>query len=257
MEIKKLLYATDIEKPDFADLERLLVLRKMGLEEVLFIHPSGDEDWEKRLADHGLKSKALGNEGPLLSKILDTARQEDISVLAVSLKKKTKRILSGSLIKNLLRSSPVPVIVMNKDVQMSEDTEKGIFHHVTFATDWSPGSEAVLKVLLNFKEITEMLEIVNVINKKLSVRELRNLKQRLVETRKTFLDNGIDAEAHVYAGKPADEIILAAEDYKATCIIMGTSKKSLFEEIFSRSCSYGVAEEAAVPTLFIPSLKGE
>jgi nucleotide-binding universal stress UspA family protein len=96
-----------------------------------------------------------------------------------------------------------------------------------------------------------MLEIVNVINKKLSVRDIRNLKMKLVETRKKFLDEDIDAEAHVYAGKPAEEIMLAAEDYEATCIIMGTSNKSSFEGLFSKSCSYGVAKEAAVPVMFI------
>ncbi|MEE9613064.1 MAG: universal stress protein [Desulfatiglandales bacterium] len=256
MEIKKLLYATDFEEPDFAQVESLLVFRKVGLEEVIFLHTSGLEDWGKRVVDHGLKSRTLAGEGPLLSRILDATQKEKISIVAVNMKREGKKVFSGSPVKNLLRSSSVPLIVMNQDAQTYASGEKGIFNHVVFAADWSPVSEAILKALLNFGEITEMLEIVNVINKKLSVRDIRNLKMKLVETRKKFLDKGIDAEAHVYAGKPAEEIMLAATDYKATSIIMGTSNKSSFEGLFSRSCSYGVAKEAAVPILFIPFEKG-
>ncbi|MGD8985748.1 MAG: universal stress protein, partial [Desulfobacteraceae bacterium] len=129
--------------------------------------------------------------------------------------------------------------------------EKGVFQHVIYATDWSPVSESVLKYLLNLKEIIETLEIVNVIHKKLSVRELRSLRQRITETRRIFLDEGIDAEAHIYAGKPHEEILLAATDYDATAIVMGTSCKSPMQEIIRRSCSYRVAEDAEIPVLFI------
>ena len=93
-----------------------------------------------------------------------------------------------------------------------------------------------------------MLEVVNVINRKLSVRDMRKLKEKMVEARKVFLDQGMDAEAHIYAGKRAEEIILAASDYKATSIIMGTSGKSFMGAFFSRSCSYRVGEESPLPT---------
>lgn len=251
MKIKRILYATDVEKPDFSELESLMVLRKLGLEEIIFLNPSGAEDWEKRVVGYGLKSKTLAGEGQVLPKILDVARQEATSMIAVSLNRGTRKVFRGSVIKNLLRSSPVPVIVFSESAQVSGSVEKGVFRHVVYATDWSPVSETVLKYLLNFKEIIEMLEIVNVIMKRLSVRDMRNLKKKLVETRQIFLDEGIDAESHVYAGNPSEEIMLAARDYGATSIVMGTSCKSPFQEVFSRSYSYRIAEEAVVPTLFI------
>ena len=251
MKIKKLLYATDIEKQTFPELERLMVLRKVGLEEVIFLHPGEGQDQDNRVAEYGLKSKNLVIEGPLLSGILHTARQEEASIIAVCLKRDASKVTRGSVIKNLLRSSPVPVIVLNEDARMSGPIEKGLFHHVVYATDWSPVSEKALRALLKLKEIIGMLEIVNVINKKLSIRDMRDLKERLVKTRKLFLDNGIDTETHVYAGKPSEEIMLAAEDYDATSIIMGTSCKSFFKEILSGSCAYSVAKEAVVPVLVI------
>jgi nucleotide-binding universal stress UspA family protein len=255
MEIKRLIYTTDRENPSFSAVEKLMVLRKLGLEEVIFLDAVGAEDLKKRVSEYGLKSKTLAGEGPFLSRILDAAGQEEVSMIAASLNRTVKKLFSGSLVKNLLRSSPVPVILLNQETHPSGPLEKGVFHHVIYATDWSPVSQTVLKYLLNFKEIIDMLEIVNVIHKKLSVRELRSLKQRITETRRIFLDGGIDAEAHVYAGKPSEEILLAARDYDATAIVMGTSCKSPLQRIFSASCSYRVAEEAEIPVLFISSSK--
>jgi len=255
MEIKKLIYVTDMNSPSFEDVDQLMVLRKLGLEAVIFLNSSGIEDWDKRVEDYGVKARTLVGEGPVLSRILDAARQEDPTIIVASLNRRRKKVLRGSLIKKLLRSSPVPVILLNKETHPSGPLEKGMFQHVIYATDWSPVSETVLKYLLNLKEIIEMLEIVNVIHKKLSVRELRSLKQRITQTRRIFLDGGIDAEAHIYAGKPHEEILLAATDYDATAIVMGTSCKSPMQEIMRRSCSYRVAEKADIPVLFISSSK--
>ena len=253
MEIRKLLYATDIEKPAFSELEGLMVFRNLGLKEVVCLLPTGVEDWEGRLAEYSLKSRTLPSKGPLLPGILEIVRQERISMIAACLKRAEKKVLAGSLLRNLLRSSPVPVIFLNEDAHMATGSMKnGVFHHVLFATDWSPPSQKALEYFLNFKMAVKMLEIVNVINKKLSIRDMRDLKEKLAETRKIFLDAVIDAEAHVYAGKPFEELLLAARDYDATCIVMGTSCKSLQKDFFSRSCAYRVAEEAIVPTLIVP-----
>lgn len=256
MEVKKLLYVTDIEKPDFSEVEQFLVLRKLGLDEMLFLCPNSPEDWERRLSDYGLKSRRLKWEGSLLPGILDAMQKEKISIMAVSLGKERGKVFAVSRMKRMLRSSYVPVIVLHGGARISGHTENGIFNHCVIATDWSPVSETAMNYLLNFREIIEVLEVVYVVNKRLSVRDMRSLKQRLVETRKIFLDKGIDVETHVYAGKPADEIMLAAKDYGATSIIMGTSGRSLLKDFFSRSCSYQIAEEATMPAFFIPFAGG-
>lgn len=251
MEVRKLLYVTNRAKTNFEDMRPLLVLQKVGLEEVIFLHTLVTEDCESGVSEYGLKSHTLIGEGPFLPRILQAVQSEGISLVATNLRKEASKIFGGSLVENVLRSVPVPVILLNEDAASSGPVEGGLFHHVIFATDWSPVSEGALKYLLNLKEIIGLLEIVHVINKKLSVRELRDLKQRLVETRRIFLDEGIDAEAHVYAGKHSEEIMLAARDYQGTCIVMGTSRKSSLKAFFSRSCSNRVAEDAKIPVLVI------
>ena len=256
MEITKILYVTDKEKPSFSEVERLMTLRKLGLKEIIALNPKGDTDWGKSVGDYGVKSKALAWEGPILTRILITVEQESASMIAVNLNKETKKVFSGSRIKQLLRSSPIPVLVLNEDAQPKISKENGIFDHVIFATDWSPLSDLATRYLLGFKEIIKMVEIVNVISKRLSIRDLRELNKRLVKTRKIFLDEGIDAEAHVYAGRPPEEIMLAAQEYGATAIVMGTSRKSPFKAYYSGSCSYRVAGDTFLPALFIPLVGG-
>ena len=252
MEVGKLLYATEIREPRFSVVERLLALRALGLEEVIFLNATKVEDWERRLADYGLNSKTLMVEGPLVSSILNAAHREAVSLIAVSLNRDTRRLLRGSVTTELLRASTLPVLILPEGAEASGPGQKGMFTHVVFATDWSPASEKALGYLLNFKEIIKELEIVHVIEKKPSVRDMRNLKEELSQTRKIFLDQGIDAEAHVYAGKPSDEVMLAARDYDATCIVMGTTGKSALKDLLSHSSSYRVAEASVVPTLVVP-----
>ena len=192
-------------------------------------------------------------DGPLMPAILNAAHREGVSLIAASLNRDKRGLMRGSVTTELLRASTLPVLIIPEEVQASGSMEKSVFNHLIFATDWSPASEKALRYLLSLdlKTTTKTLEIVHVIDKKLSVRDMHNLKFKLTESRKIFLDHGIDAEGHVYAGKTSEEIMLASRDYDATCIVMGTTGKSHLKDLFSGSCSYRVAEESVVPTLVV------
>ena len=252
MEARKLLYATNIRQPSFSEFERLLILRMLGLEEVIFLHSTKVEGWESKIADFGMNSKTLMAEGPLVPRILNVAHQEAASLIAATLNRDTRRLLRGSLITQLLRASTLPVLVLPEHVEAAESEKKGMFDHVIFATDWSAASERAFDYLLNFNTIIKELEIVHVIHKKPSVRDMRNLREKLSQARTIFLDHGIDAEAHVYAGKPSEEIMLSAKDYGATCIAMGTTGMWTLKDMLLHSCSYRVAEASLAPILVIP-----
>ncbi len=253
MEIRKLLYLSGTEESDPAHIRSLMTLRQIGLEKILFLHPGKMGKWETIGRDSGIRSEELMYEGDSLPGILDAVHREKASLVAVSQRKEAGKVVNGRLMKKLLKKSPVPVILFNKTGKGSGPDHEGLFHHVIFATDWSRVSKAALEYfLLNFKGIIGMLEIVNVINMRLSVRDIRNLRRKLEGTRKVFLDMGIDAESHIYAGKPSEEIILAAEDYNATSIVMGTSCNPFMKSVFSKSCACMVGREAKVPALIIP-----
>jgi nucleotide-binding universal stress UspA family protein len=252
-EVAKLLYVTNMKQPSFSEVERLLALRALGLKEVILLHTIRAYDWETRLANQGMRAKTRTVDGPLVPAIVDTAHGEGVSLIAANLNR-DRRPFRGSLTTELVKASNLPVLILPQDAQAPGSGESDLFAHLIFATDWSPVSEKALRYLLslNLETITETLDIVHVIDKKLSVRDISSLQKKLKESRRLFTDHGIDAEPHVYAGRPHEEIMLAARDYDATCIVMGTTGKSAVKNLFSPSCSYRVAEVSVVPTLIIP-----
>ena len=150
MKVQKILYATDIEASDDAELEPLITFRKLGLEEVIFSKPGHGNDLEKRIGDYGLKATRLGNGRISLYRMMETAEKESVSMIAVGLKSESGRVLQRSLLKGLLKASARPVLILKKGGQGTVPFDHNVFHHVVFATDWSLASEAALRYLLDF-----------------------------------------------------------------------------------------------------------
>jgi nucleotide-binding universal stress UspA family protein len=173
-------------------------------------------------------------------------------LIAASLNRDERGLLGSSVTTKLLRASTVPVLVIPQDAQASRSMERGVFTHPVLATDWSPAAQKALGYIRNFKDVITALEIVHVIDKRLDVRDMRDLKERLLQTRQILLEQGIDAEHHIYAGKRPEEIMLSAENYDATCIVMGTAGRSVLRTFLPRSCAARVAEASVVPTLVVP-----
>jgi nucleotide-binding universal stress UspA family protein len=158
------------------------------------------------------------------------------------------RVAAGKVIKQ----TGAPVLVVDKKETGLNFTSNALFERILFATDWSPSSDKALEYILGFKELIRELDIVNVISEKLTVRALRRLKERLIEARKRCQDHGIETEYHLYAGKTADEIMLAAQEYDSTAIVMGATRRQGLKDIFRGNPSCRVAERATVPALIVP-----
>ncbi|MCK5508762.1 MAG: universal stress protein [Desulfobacterales bacterium] len=256
---RKILYATDISKPGFKVLEELSGLSNVGFEEIIFLSTMEKENktenlvlfeqWKEKLNSYGLKATIKIDPGSLSNGILNTMHEDRIS-FAIAHFNKTP--CGNSNVRDLVKAANVPILIVDKDETALKVTSKGMFERVLFATDWSPESEKTLQFLLGFRELISEFDIVNVLHEKLTVRDLRQLMNKLKETRKRCLELGIDAEYHVYAGKTIDEIMLAAQDYNSTLIVMGTTPKQSFKDIFLGKPSCRIAKMASVPTLLVP-----
>jgi nucleotide-binding universal stress UspA family protein len=157
-----------------------------------------------------------------------------------------------SALRNRIKTTTVPVLVVDKEETGLNFASNGLFERILFATDWSPTSDKALEYILGFKELISDLDIVNVIDEKLTIRTLRQLKDKLAEARNRCQEQGIETEYHLYAGETADEIILAAEEYDSTAIVMGAAQRQKFKDIFLGTPSCRVAERATVATLIVP-----
>ncbi len=248
MEIRKVLYATNLKEPTYNLFEGLLDIKKIGLEEIVLLSGSLPAELRERFSNHEINIREVEGSGPLVSKILDSAKREDVSLIVVNLRREKRRFIRGSNARNMAKNTSLPLLL----IEENSNPKKGIFDSVVLATDWSAVARRALNYTIGLKEVIGVLDIVNVLNEKPTIRDIRQLKERIEEIRKICLKKKIDAESHIYAGKTPEEILLAAKDYNATLIVMGTGSKSTVRELFLGSASYRVAEKAPVPVLIIP-----
>ena len=255
MEARKLLYATDLKENSlsFNLLKGILPVRELNFDEIAFLQTTPFDLWIEGLSDLNIKSKIILDDQLLPHVILKVAENEGASLIVVNLERKEGKTSRNSIIRQLIKKSSLPLLFINSANHKAEPDEKGLFSHIAFATDWSYKSEKALDFLLDFKKILGEMEIVNVIKGKLTIKEMRELKDRLAETRKICLDNAIDAESHIYAGNTSEEILTAAKDYKTTMIVIGgESEKKGLSRLFKKSSSWKVACEADLSVLVVP-----
>lgn len=255
MDFRKILYATDIETKALSTVlaRNAASLRQVGLEEVLSLQVAPLEHLIKNLSEHGIACNVTVQEKLTASSIVRLAKKEKVSAIMINLDRKAKKGSHRSLIKNLTKRSTVPVLVVNSRKHTTKSLKRDLFENVVIAMDWSPASDKALNYFLVFQKLVKALEIVNVINGKLTIKDMRLLNTKLTKTRKLCLKKGIDAESHVYAGKTAEEIALAAEDYKASLIVLGRNpRRTILKKLFEPSISCEIADGTHVPVLVVP-----
>jgi nucleotide-binding universal stress UspA family protein len=240
MEIKKLVYATDLREPTYDIFESLLAIKKTGLERIILLSETAPQELRKRLSNDGVNLSTVEGSKPLASLVVTRLNREK------------KRLFRGGAARDLIRNTRYPLLLIQEDAAGKGSSRRGLFDSVILATNWSDSANKAFLYIIGLKEIVGVLDIVYVMNEKPTVKDIRQLKERIEELRRICLEEEIDAESHIYAGKTASEIVLASKDYDATLIVMGYNSKGPVQEIFSQSACFRVAEESSVPVLIIP-----
>jgi len=252
MEIKKLVYATDLREPTYDIFESLLAIKKTGLERIILLSETAPQELRKRLSNDGVNLSTVEGSKPLPSIILEAADREHASLVVTRLNREKKRLFRGGAARDLIRNTRYPLLLIQENAAGKGFSTRGLFDSVILATNWSDSANKAFLYIIGLKEIVGVLDIVYVMNEKPTVKDIRQLKERIEELRRICLEEEIDAESHIYAGKTAAEILLASKDYDATLIVMGYNSKGPVQEIFSQSACFRVAEESSVPVLIIP-----
>lgn len=295
MKIKKLLFPTRFKDLAFNMLESLLELRLAGLEEIVLVNvipreevafvPFGGylkeeeerlrevarirfEDWQRVISKKGIASKIRIEQGSPVPKILSIAEEEKVDLIVAGREKESslEKVSLGSHTLNLIRRSPVPILVCKYMVQFEWGGEMLTrvndlpFRRPLLATDWSEPSEKALKQLLFLKDLPDKVMVTHIIGVKiakgLDKSRLKDLEQESKKRLKEYCDRlkkgGIEAELHLRPGRTAPEIIRVAREHKATMIIMGTTGKDRFAEFWLGSVSHRVTELSELPVLLVP-----
>ncbi|MBI5182036.1 MAG: universal stress protein [Nitrospirae bacterium] len=203
MKIERLLFPTKFSELDFNSLESLLVLKNVGLREVILYYvipreevgfvPYGGylkeeeekireearirfEDWQKAFADKGINSKIIIEVGEPVPNILKIAEKERVNLIVVGKKKKLghEGHFIGSHTLQIITRSKIPTLVSKYMVQFEREGEivtqinKDVFKRPLLAADWSWPSEKALDLLVSLNGLIEKAFVCHVIGVKIA-----------------------------------------------------------------------------------------
>lgn len=295
MSFQKILFHTQFREMSLDALNAILTLKAVGLREIVLVCiisrddvgfvPYGGylkeeeerrrEDIAERLAPYqsaiesaGLTAQVRIDMGIVNADVLAIAEAEGVDLIVTGRKKRTllERIYVGGHTLDLIRRSPVPILVGKFAVEVTHDgkTETRIndrpFRRPLLATDWSTPSSNALAVLAGLKGLAEHVTVLHAIGRRLAhgmaAEGLADLKaesrKRLDSAVGRLRDAGIAADALLKQGRTVDQIIQAAQDEAASIIVMGRTGKDWLQEYWLGGVSHQVAEMAPLPVLLIP-----
>jgi nucleotide-binding universal stress UspA family protein len=294
MRFKTVLFHTHFRELALNSLKTIMDLKKAGLETIVLTHiiPRDDvsfvpyggylkeaetqmktearirfEDWQKILIKHDIQSRIRIEVGAPNAEILSIAEDEGVDLIVIGRKKRTllERVYVGAHIMDILRRSPVPVLMSKYMVQFEWQgeqltrTNEHIFKRPMLATDWSPPSENAMRGMSAFKGLAETVHVVHVIDAKLS-KGMTHDDQRVIENEsKSRLRNyckqierfDMRAEHHLSTGKTVPELIRLSRDHQASMIVMGKTGKDWFQEYWLGGVSHQIAELSELPVLLL------
>jgi len=81
----------------------------------------------------------------------------------------------------------------------------------------------------------------------------RENKKRLDEVCDILAKESFDSRPHLYIGKVEEQIEKGASEHRATMIVLGAKRKSIWKEKWSGSVSHTLADKSVLPVLVVPA----
>ena len=290
MKINKMLFVSEFEELWLDALQSLMSLRKAGMNDVVFLHViSRDKvamrrgtgylkqeerkireiadirfiDWAETLYEEGMEVVAHIVIGNIVPKILSVSEIEGVDLIVTARRKRAKleELYAGSETSDLLRRTDKPVLLYNY-LSQSGKVGDNPFERLLLGLDWTESSEKVLDYVLALKGAVKRVDIVHVISEK-DVAKLSNKmeaqklerknKKRLDEVCDVLIKEKFDARPHLYIGNTEEQIEKGASEHRATMIVLGSKRKSVWKEKWSGSVSHTLADKSELPILIIPA----
>ncbi|MBE9541248.1 MAG: universal stress protein [Proteobacteria bacterium] len=290
MKITKILFVSEFGELWLDALQSLMSLRKAGMNDVAFLHViSRDKvamrrgtgylkqeerklkeiaeirfiDWAETLYEEGMEVVAHIVIGNIVPKILSVTEIEGVDLIVTARRKRAKleELYAGSETSDLLRRTDKPVLLYNY-LSQSGKVGDNPFERLLLGLDWTESSEKVLDYVLALKGAVKRVDIVHVISEKdvaklsnkMEAQKLeRNNKKRLDEVCDVLIKEKFDARPHLYIGNTEEQIEKGASEHRATMIVLGSKRKSVWKEKWSGSVSHTMADKSELPILIIPA----
>lgn len=236
--------------------------------------------YKKKLEDAGFEVRFEIRSGVHFyppTEILEEAEKcgADYVVIANRGHSKVQEMLLGSTASELLQRSPLPVYLINVEIEWHDDdtdkrkvvlsqaAEKSL-NHILFATDFSETADRAFDVVKFFEEqgLVKKISMIHVqghhymaLNDPATFEEVtRKNREQLDKIRNSLSDNTRnETDIVVTFGTPAKEIVQAAEEKGATMIVMGSQGRGYIEKFFIGGVSTQVTRISNLPVLLIPA----
>ena len=290
MKIDKILFVSEFEELWLDALQSLMSLRKAGMNNVVFLHViSRDKvamrrgagylkqeerklkeiadirfiDWAETLYEEGMEVVAHIAIGNIVPKILSVTEIEGVDLIVTARRKRAKleELYAGSETSDLLRRTDKPVLLYNY-LSQSGKVGDNPFERLLLGLDWTESSEKVLDYVLALKGAVKRVDIVHVISEKdvaklsnkMEAQKLeRNNKKRLDEVCDVLIKEKFDARPHLYIGNTEEQIEKGASEHRATMIVLGAKRRSIWKEKWSGSVAHSLADKSELPILIVPT----
>lgn len=205
---------------------------------------------------------SVRQEGDLVTKILDIAERENVSLILLGSheKKLIQSLFYESISTDVLQQTKTCVLIIHGDPipdQPGTIREKccpGLFSKVLLPTDFSKPADDAVSFVKNIKEIKEiaLLHVVTdgEVNDEIESR-VRKAQGKLSAISKHLTESGFIVTCHVRTGNPTEMILSVGEAVDATLIAMSPRGKRWFEDVLMGSTAFAVASSAKRPVLII------
>jgi nucleotide-binding universal stress UspA family protein len=202
----------------------------------------------------------------------------DYLVIANRGHSKVQELLLGSTATEILQRSPMPVYLINVEVEWhDEDTNRRklvlsraageSLNHILYATDFSETADRAFDVVRYFESngFTQKVTIMHVqghhymaLSDPATFEDVTSKNKEQLEKMRNLFSNHTreNTDIIVTFGTPAKEIVQAADEKGATMLIIGSQGKGFAEKFFIGGVSSQVSRISKIPVLLIPAERG-
>lgn len=160
-----------------------------------------------------------------------------------------KKLFMGSTTMNIIAHATKPVLMAKFEEEVLYG-ERCLFCKVILATDGSEPCKRALNLIKELSPVIEEVDIVAVQNTK--KKDDKSYYEQVVKEFAEALSSVVKVDTHILSGTPSKEIMQFAESSGASLIVLGTTGKDAFDEVFIGSTSHRVLEKSKLPVLVVP-----
>jgi nucleotide-binding universal stress UspA family protein len=278
---ERILFPLDFSEQSLRMFDCLLELEHLGTKEIILCHvaPAGQglapeqrtimDGLKRNLGGAGIRASEALEQGSPVEKVLDVARREQVSLIAMasSGKGRAREFLVGSTSFGVLRSTTIPVLINKFEVverggrTVVTPACRSIFRKALVPIDFSSCTATCMDLIpqlsrlgLGESVLFHVLESsrANIDDESKFRVIMDEVTAKLDALRLDLVSQGCKVSTHVHFGTVSYIILEASRELEATLIILGAHRKSLLREITLGGNSETVVRRSQVPLLIVP-----